>query len=363
MQYFSALVKPASSLCNMRCAYCFYHDVAENRETASYGVMKEETARRLVEEIAAFVKSPAQVSFLFQGGEPTLAGLAFFERFAALCQEILPTGLKVRFSIQTNGLLLDDAWCAFLKEHQVLVGLSWDGPAELHDGNRVDAGGKGTFSRVKRAASLLEAWGVEYNVLCVVTKASARHGEKLLRFFLRQGVRHLQFIPCLEPLGAEGERPYTLSPRQYGSFLTGAFSFWVEEQKRGKELHIRTFENLFQLLRGQPAEQCGAMGFCTAQFVVEGDGSVYPCDFYVLDDYYCGNVRTDSIEKIRSSPGLRAFMERCEPKPAECESCPVVSLCGGGCARYRSFYGRETGYCPHQAFLLHALKTLRGEEK
>lgn len=359
MQYFSALIKPASSLCNMRCTYCFYHDVAQNRATPSFGVMTEETAGCLVERIAAYVSPPAAVTFLFQGGEPTLAGLPFYEMFVKLCRERFDPRVKLQFSIQTNGLLLDADWCAFLKRHGFLVGLSWDGPGEIHDLSRLDARGRGTCTAVRRTAQLLRAHGVEFNVLCVVTKAAARHPEQLLRFFLRQGIRQIQFIPCLEPLEGQGRHPYSLTPEAYGNFLIRTFDVWLQEQKEGRALHIRTFDNLLLLLQGRPAEQCGAMGFCTAQFVVEADGSVYPCDFYVVDAYRCGSIQRDTIPEIQRNQNLRAFLAHKEPKPSQCANCPVIRFCGGGCRRYRGFYGEQEGYCPMQAYLMHAMGALR----
>lgn len=359
MQYFSVLVKPASSLCNMRCSYCFYHDVAGARTQASYGIMEQDVMKALICRIGEFVKPPAQVSILFQGGEPTLAGLSFYKQFVSVCKQTLLPHITVHYSIQTNGLLLNKEWCAFFKENGFLVGVSLDGPEPIHDLNRLDIKGGGTFLQVKKSVSLLEQYGVDYNILCVVTKATARRCAALFSFFERLGAKHLQFIPCLDPLEEGAAHPYSLRPRQYGSFLIKAFDFWMETNRKGKELHIRSFENILLLLQGRPAEQCGAMGFCTAQFVVEADGSIYPCDFYVLDTYRCGNVKDCTITDVQKSTRLRAFMDDTVPKPVLCKSCPVYRLCGGGCKRYRSFFGKEEGYCPYQAFLLYALKRLK----
>lgn len=359
MQIFSVLVKPASSLCNLRCSYCFYHDVAANREQAAYGIMSEDTVEQLLLRIQAFVQPPAQVTFLFQGGEPTLAGLDYYQNFITQCNRLLSPKIKLHFSIQTNGTFVDGAWCSFFKEHNFLVGVSWDGPSKMHDLNRLDRAGNGTFSQVQKCVQMLKKAAVDFNVLCVVTNATARHARALFTFFLKQGIKHLQLIPCLDPLQNQGARTYTLTPRQYGDFLIGAFDIWLDLYRQGRELHIRSFENVLLLLQGKRAEQCGAMGFCTAQFVVEADGRIYPCDFYVLDAYLCGNVQQHSIREVQHSSGLKAFMAYTEPKPALCASCPVYRLCGGGCKRYRPFYGRDAGYCPYQAFLCHVLERLR----
>ena len=218
----SILVKPASSACNLRCAYCFYADEASNRAVSSYGRMSPQVVRALLEQTAGTAEGG--VSFLFQGGEPTLAGLDFYRDFTAQAGELLPKGLRVQYAIQTNGILLDETWCRFLKERQFLVGLSLDGNRACHDRFRRDGAGKGTYDRVLRAARLLEQAGVEYNVLTVVTGYLAKHIQSVFGALCKGGFRFQQYIPCLDPLGEDrGGQGYSLSPEEYGAFLKNLF--------------------------------------------------------------------------------------------------------------------------------------------
>lgn len=335
MPALSLLIKPASSLCNLRCSYCFYHDVAEHRETASYGVMTQETLETVVRRALSFATGAC--TFAFQGGEPTLAGLDFFRRFEALVARDAPEGLSVRRALQTNGLLLDEDWAAFLAEHHYLVGLSLDGPADLHDARRTDAQGKGTFARTLAAAKLLERTGVEFNVLSVVDSLLARRAAKVYSFFRKQGLPYLQFIPCLDDFGHEG--PPRLTPERYAHFLKTTFDLWYEDVTQGHPISIRLFDNLLEMLSGYPPESCGMSGQCTCQFVVEANGDVYPCDFYVTDPYRLGNLRDCSIPELRASAPACRFIEESLSLPDKCRACPYFVLCRGGCRRYREPFG------------------------
>ena len=248
-------------------------------------------------------------SFLFQGGEPTLAGLDFYRSFLQLEKKYSKPGVAIQNSIQTNGYLIDDAWAAFLHDNRFLTGLSLDGPAQIHDFNRTDRAGKGTFNRTMRAARLLEKHGAPYNILSVVTGQNARSIEKTYRFFVRNGFRYLQFIPCLEPLGEErGQTGYHLSCNEYETFLLRIFDLWLADLKAGRYVSIRHIENWISVLMGQPPESCNMNGRCSIQFVVEGDGSVYPCDFYVLDEWKLGTVNQNSFTEMINSSNARAFI-------------------------------------------------------
>ena len=358
MQRFSVLIKPASSLCNMRCQYCFYHDVASCRTVPSYGIMTEETARRIIRWAFDAVHSPAVVSFAFQGGEPSLAGLPFFEKFAAYAEEINQGRFEVEYSFQTNGLLIDDAWADFFARRRFLIGVYLDMDARFHDRYRLDAQGEATFRRIQQSIRRLEAHKAEYNLLSVLTKDMARHPQQVFRCMEALGCRFFQIIPCLRPLQAPPSS-HDLSPQDYAAFMKTLTRLWLEALKKGKPISIRQLDNLVQMLLGYPPEQCGMQGSCSPQFVIEADGSVYPCDFYVLDGYRMGSVYEQSPREMLSSQGNRRFLEDRVPEGALCSSCPVYSLCAGGCRRYRSFYQEIPGYCPQQDFLLSSLPALR----
>ena len=351
MKYFTAFIKPASSICNLNCRYCFYTDVAENRAEKSFGLMSFETAENLISRVNDYCRSDrTKVSFVFQGGEPMMAGLDFFKNFVGSVRKICAENISASFSVQTNGTLIDDKWCEFFKENDFLVGISFDGAAGIHDLNRVDALGRGTSADVLKSVKLLKKYSVEFNELCVVTRAAARHPVEVMNTAFKLGVGNLQLIPCLDCLSGEGGS-YSLTPRDYASFLEKVCDIWASRALGGEYMSIRLFDNIMMLMSGQPAEQCGASGRCNVQFVVEGDGGVYPCDFYVLDKYRMGNVNSDSISDMAASAGLKKFLSRDIPVGEKCASCGVYPLCGGGCARYRAFLTSEKGYCPMQDFL------------
>ena len=357
MQYFSTLIKPASSLCNLRCKYCFYADEAASRSVKSYGIMSAKTAENLIDRVFEHMTPPAQISFAFQGGEPTVAGLEYFKHFTAYAEEKNAGRFKIDYSIQTNGMVIDDGWCELFKKYHFLVGVSLDADKDVHDFCRVDANGNGTFTRVLAATKLLEKHGVDFNILSVITKQFARHPQAIFKAYVKNNLRYVQLIPCLAPLEG-GVDAHSLTPRIYADFTKKFFLQWYNEICKGNYISVRQFDNLVMMLRGQRAEQCGLHGYCTAQFVVEANGGVYPCDFYVLDEYLCGNINENTIEQISQSSAIKAFVAHKEPRSPLCDSCKMFGMCGGGCRRYRSFYRSDPNYCPYQDFLEYAYPML-----
>ena len=209
-KYMGFLIKPASSACNMRCRYCFYYDVADHRACSTTSVMDDTVARAIIDK-GLGVAPDAHVSFMFQGGEPTLAGLEFFERFVAYVDEHRYRQV-ISYALQTNGMLVDDRWAAFFKEHDFLVGISVDGYRELHDYIRLDASGKGTYARALRAFHLLQDAGVQVNALTVLTEQLARHPQQAFNALIREHIDHVQYIPCLPGLDEEADE-FSLTPR------------------------------------------------------------------------------------------------------------------------------------------------------
>jgi uncharacterized protein len=361
MKTVSALIKPASSLCNLRCRYCFYCDVAANRETQSYGIMTDEIAHAVVDRLLEATEAGDTVLFSFQGGEPTLAGVNFFRRFTAYAEERNGGARQLNYAMQTNGIALDDDFCTLLAQYHFLVGLSLDGDETTHNYNRVDAAGAGTHKRIMNAVRLLRKYKVEFNILSVVTETMARHPQAVFKFYMKNGLDYLQFIPCLQPLEESGqgavsatpqhEAQYTLRARTYADFLIKTFRLWKEEILRGHQVSIRLFDNVVGMYLGMPPEQCGVFGRCQNQMVIEGDGSVYPCDFYVLDEFVCGNVMTDSVEELLRGERARKFLELDPPGNPRCAGCRFMPMCGGTCKRYRAFYSSEADFCPYETFL------------
>lgn len=358
------LIKPASGSCNMACRYCFYRDETENRETGFYGIMNTETMEHLIQRTFEF--ATGRVTFAFQGGEPTLAGLPFFEAFIERVEKWNSKRLKVSYAIQTNGYVLDRAWTDFFAKHRFLVGLSLDGVKEIHDQLRPDHTGGGTFSKVAHAAQLLRASGADFNILTVVTAQLARNIHKVYSFYARSGFSYQQYIPCLEAIGAErGGESYSLTPEAYGKFLMDLFDLWYLDLQKGRRVSIRYFDNLLLMLRDTPPESCGMMGICSVQNVVEADGSVYPCDFYVLDQYRLGNLNQDGFDAIYQARLDSGFLQASKSMHPDCLTCPWKSICRGGCRRDRDgFDGGPLGkndFCKsYQMFFSHAIRRLQG---
>lgn len=298
--------------------------------------MKEETLKTLVREAIAY--ADGSLTFAFQGGEPTLAGLDFFQKAVELQQKYNNKKLQIENTIQTNGLLIDEKWARFLGEHRFLVGLSLDGPKKMHDRYRKDAGGQDTFGRIMNSVQLLERYHVDYNVVTVVTNDTAKQASFLYKFWKRNHYPFVQFIPCMDEIkrqdGTQERSIYAVEPEQYGKFLCELFDLWYADFVAGETMDIRMFSNLAQMAAGYPAEECGMNGCCNCYFVVEGDGSVYPCDFYCMDAWKLGTVN-DGFVQMKISEKAKAFVEASRPVCAACQECPYFSLCRGGCRRWR----------------------------
>ena len=343
MRSVTFLIKPASSLCDMRCRYCFYHDIADIREVKSMGMMSEDTAAALIRSAFAAVDPGGFVQFTFQGGEPTLVGLDFFRSFLALETQYRTKEITVGHAIQTNGLSINDDWAEFFKQQGFLVGLSLDGNQAIHDAYRVDASGKGTWNRVAEALAVLEKHGVETNILCVVTAVAAKNPQKVYASLRKLGGHPMQFIPCLDPLEAQrGGETYSLKPEAYGKFLCALFDCWYRDWKSGNYISIRTFDDYLRILMGLSPSTCAASGACGSYLVVEGDGSLYPCDFYVLDAWKIGSIRELSVQEALSSPASSRFVREGALRPEACRGCRYFPICRGGCKR--DWTSRHTNY-------------------
>ena len=356
----SVLIKPASGGCNMLCDYCFYCDEARKRERAFYGLMTEQTLKNVIRKTMLYAEG--QISYVFQGGEPTLCGLEFYEKVLMYQKQYNKHGIRVQNAIQTNGYALDEAWCRFFRENQFLVGVSVDGTKEIHDTYRHSKTGKPTFDRILQSISLLEQYQVDYNILTVVTKQAAARIADIYEFYKEKGWRYQQYILCLEPF-AEGyeKQNYALTPEEYGSFLSNLFDLWYADWKEGKQPYIRQFENYVGMLAGYQPESCDMRGKCSIQHVVEADGSVYPCDFYVLDEYYLGNLNEQRMPEIAEAGRRSGFAERALLVEESCKTCSYFKLCRGGCYRTRveSEYSKSY-YCEgYRMFFEHCLEPLR----
>ena len=334
----SAMIKPASGLCNMRCKYCFYADEMKKRGQSSYGMMTEETLRNVIKELLSYADGSCTIAF--QGGEPTLAGLNLYQKCLQIEREYNSKDLKISHALQTNGFVLDQEWCRFFAENHFLIGLSLDGICSTHDALRKDLIGQGTYSHTLNAANMLSEAGVEYNILTVVNRKTAPRIRRIYESYKELGFQWQQYIACLDPIGEPpGKTEYSLTPEAYGQFLIELFNLWKEDLKRGYPVSIRQFDNYLGILLGIHPESCEQQGTCGLQTVIEADGSVFPCDFYALDDYKLGNLNQDSLSSIRQCLKQQTFLDSSLNYPHSCRTCKWFSICRGGCRRHREYPG------------------------
>lgn len=332
MKQLSLLIKPSSSNCNLRCKYCFYEDETKNRSTPCYGMMSPETLELVVQK--ALHDAEEFCNFGFQGGEPMLAGLDFYEHFAQLVEKYKKPSTMVLFSLQTNGTLITEEWARLFQKYHVLVGISLDGTKSIHDWNRIDASGKGTFQQITKNIRLLEKYGVTFNIVSVLTGQMAKHIRQTYDFLKKQGFFYHQYIPCLDPIGKEpGKEPYSLTPALYCQALCNLFDLYFEDWQKGNPVSVRYFDNWVQVLQGKTPEACSMYGRCSIQNVVEANGDIFPCDFYVLDEYRLGNIREVSFQELADRRTEFLFFQTEACRDDRCKNCRWYALCRGGCRR------------------------------
>lgn len=338
----SVMVKPASSLCNLRCRYCFYNNVSEIRDVSSFGIMSEKTADNLIKKALRFADGE-NISFTFQGGEPLLAGLPFFEYFVKkVCSENTNNS-TVYFSVQTNGTLITEEWAKFFYNNKILVGLSLDGDFD-HNSFRIDESGNNSFQKIMNAAEMLRRYKVDFNILTVLTGRCADNIDEIYSFFKSKNFKYLQFIPCLRPFGDKSESELYMTNEQYGNFLIKCFNYYLEDYLKGQYTSIRYFDNIINMILGNSAEQCGVCGHCMYQFVSEANGNIYPCDFYCTDEWLLGNINgeNENFDTLAHCEKAIEFLRESFAVSEKCKECPIFSLCrGGGCKRMK----QDRDYC------------------
>ncbi len=353
---FSVVSKPTGAACNLDCTYCFFlskellYDADSQRMSAE--MLREYIANQLDSQ------PDGDVSLIWQGGEPTMRGLAFYREAVRLGRELARPGQRVQHSMQTNGTLLDDDWCAFLAEENFLVGLSVDGPAELHDSYRVNKAGRGTHAQVIRGWNYLTRHKVETNILCTVNAANQDHGRDVYRYFRDElGATFLQFIPIVERvpaedlataeqgwIGPDGARllyrqagdavtSRSVAPAKWGRFLIEVFDEWVANDVG--TVYVQHFDATLGARFGQYS-LCVHAPECGTALAVEHNGDIYSCDHFVEPDYLLGNVRTHAFAEVLNSPAQREFgVSKRTALTDQCRRCPVRWACNGGCPKDR----------------------------
>ncbi len=354
---FHVLAKPTGAVCNLDCKYCFFLS-KEALYPGSRFRMEDDVLEAYIAQVIASQRS-SEITIAWQGGEPTLMGLDFFRRAVELAEKHRRPGTTVQHTMQTNGVLLDDSWCAFLREHRFLVGLSMDGPRRLHDAYRVDRGGGGTFDRVRRAAGRLREHGVDVNILCTVHAENTRHPLEVYRFFRDElGARFLQLIPIVErstpelldvanrgwggptegrPLYAQKGSLVTersVRPAQWGKFLIAIFDEWL--RKDVGRMFVQMFEATLASFMGLPPSLCIFAETCGDALALEHNGDLYSCDHFVEPEHRLGNIRERHMLELVASEQQRAFgRAKHDTLPRYCRECDVLFACQGECPRNR----------------------------
>ena len=360
---FHVLVKPIGSLCNLNCTYCYYvHKKDLLRETPG-NVISDDLLETFIRTYIA-AQDTDFATFTWHGGEPTLVGLDFYRKVVRLQQQYAD-GKRIKNGLQTNGLLLDDAWCAFLKEHDFLVGLSIDGPKPLHDLFRTGRQGESSFDCVYRAAQLLQKYEIPFNTLTVVNAVNAKQPDEVYRFFVQElGSRQIQWIPCVEPktfrtvapgrwdvskmpiLGTSAAKPgspdsvvtdWSVDPDDWGAFLCRTFDLWLQDGVN--KVQINWFDSLISQWMRQPAQMCSLAEVCgRSLLVMNNDGNLYPCEHFVFPEYRIGNLADPNFQLANVAYAAEQRKFGCLKRdrlPEYCRECSYRFACNGECPKNR----------------------------
>lgn len=369
MKSLQLLIKPASSLCDLKCKYCFYHDLATH-QALSPKIMSPQTLELTIKRASEYFanapkEEPSYLSILFQGGEPTLAGLDYFKQAIAFQKHYFAHLPQVQISnaIQTNGCKLDDDLVSFLVANDFFFGISLDGPKALHDAMRIHRNGSGSYDEVRAGITKLQKFGAQFNVLCVLTDLNALNIKSVYEHFKELGFYNHQYIACLDPFERLGqhskEHQLFLSEQAYSQFLINIFDLWYQDlMERGTYISIRHIENYLALLLNMSINSCNMTGVCQIQNVVESSGKIYPCDFYAHDDYELGNLTDHDFEYLQTNSKARTFIEQSYQLPDSCKTCSYLSLCRNGCYRER-LNGKNIHCAAFKAFFAARLDKLK----
>jgi uncharacterized protein len=349
------MAKPAGPGCNLRCGYCYYLRKAALFSPGPWRMPEDLLERYIAQRLRA---SPGPVThFEWHGGEPTLLGLEYFRLIVRMQKDHCPPGRSITNGIQTNGLLVDEAWAGFLATERFSVGLSIDGPANLHDAFRRTAGGERTHGQACAAWRLLRARGVFCNALCVLHARNVAAPDRVYDFFRALGVSYLQFLPLVAST-EEGASPAAAPAAAIGEFLCRVFDRWLQEDVG--RIVIQTFDEALRPIYGIPHALCIHRPTCGDVTVLEHDGGLYACDHFVDPGHLIGNLRDRSLADLVSDPRLAAFGRAKQGTlPRACRECDVLSFCNGGCPKdRRSAKQGEPGLnclCPaYQSFFRHS---------
>jgi len=332
-QPFVIMAKPVGSRCNMRCSYCYYLEKGQYSSNASQSRMSFNLLEKLIRQYIEASEGPV-VSFVWHGGEPTLAGIDFYEKAVQLQKKYLPRGWQAWNNLQTNGLALNDRWCKFLKENSFDVGLSIDGAKLVHDRIRRDRGGQPTYDRIRRNAQRLQAAGIQPDLLCTVTSYSAQDPVAVYNGLRELGTGWVQFIPIVVPLGGGRFSPESVSAEEYGHFLCSVFDQWVTHDL-GK-MDVQLFAETARVWAGGEASLCWMAPTCGRVLIAEEDGSIYSCDHFVDNEHRIGSLASGRLDAAADCEAQIAFGNaKRDALTDQCRRCPWLKCCNGGCPKDR----------------------------
>jgi uncharacterized protein len=354
----SILLKPSGPDCNLDCTYCFYLEKSELFPETKIHRMSLKVLEEVIKQVMD--QKNISVSFAWQGGEPTLMGLPFFKK-AVEYQARYGIGKRVGNGLQTNGILINREWAGFLSDYNFLVGLSLDGPKHIHDHYRLKKNGNGSWQKVYDAAKILLSEGVDTNALIVVNDYSYNFPEEIYHFHKELGLKFMQFIPCVET-DAENRNiaaPFSVTAEKYGIFLIKLFDLWFADIENGVEsTSVRYFDSVFHNYVGLSAPDCTLSEVCGSYLVIEHNGNVYSCDFFVQDEWKLGNVATGRMAEMLNSERQEEFGNLKANLPEECKTCEWLKKCWGGCTKDRMMDPGDKGsnhFClSYKMFFEHA---------
>ena len=338
MQPFTLLIKPSGSDCNIDCRYCFYKDRALDFGRGKQR-MSDEVLTKLVKDYMT-LDFPV-VGFAWQGGEPTLMGVNFFQKAVQLQKSCGSSGQEVSNTLQTNGVLLDENWCRFLHENKFLLGISIDGPKEFHDEYRLDHSASGTFDRVMKGIQNCKKYQVEFSALVLLNNKNVEHPQTLFNFLIENELTYLQFIPCVETDPATSKiADFSITQKQYGDFLCRLFDLWFEYGP--EKLNIREFDSLITYYVMGKHTICAYSKQCAGFVVIEHNGDAFCCEFFVEPKWRLGNILQTPLEKLAASSIKRTFARDKQNLCNKCLLCSHLDICRGGCMKDRVRLSTDT---------------------
>ena len=330
---FHVMTKPIGAICNLDCEYCFYLDKEELYPNTRSFRMTDEVLENYVRQ---YIESQQvnEITFAWQGGEPTLMGVDFFRRAVKYQQKYQRVGTRIQNTFQTNATLLNDEWGKFFKQNNFLIGISIDGPPELHDKYRYDKRGRPSSDDVLRGLKFLQKHQVDYNVLCVVNSHNADYPLEVYRYFKELSAQFMQFIPAVEHVGEKGVTDRSVRAAQYGKFLCAIFDEWVVNDI-GK-IFVQIFDVALEAWLGYQPSLCIFNETCGNAMAIEHNGDLYSCDHYVDPEYFLGNVMDTPMEALVESTFQQKFgTDKRDTLPQYCLDCEVRFVCNGGCPKNR----------------------------